>query len=61
MHTFHKWMIAMYLATGADADARRARAMPLIAQDPSRLLDTLFIGPDLPIDEAVRKRFFGED
>jgi 2-polyprenyl-6-methoxyphenol hydroxylase-like FAD-dependent oxidoreductase len=61
MHTFHEWMIAMYLATGPDADARRARAMPLIAQDPSRLPDVLFAGPDLPIDEAVRKRFFGED
>jgi 2-polyprenyl-6-methoxyphenol hydroxylase-like FAD-dependent oxidoreductase len=61
MHTFHKWMIAMYLDAGADADARRARALPLIAQDKSRLPDVLFIGPDLPIDEVVRKRFFGED
>jgi 2-polyprenyl-6-methoxyphenol hydroxylase-like FAD-dependent oxidoreductase len=61
MHTFHQWMTAMYLATGPDADARRARAMPLIGQDPSRQPDSLFVGPDLPIDEAARKRFFGED
>ncbi len=61
MHTFHQWMTAMYLATGPDADARRARAMPLIGQDPSRQPDSLFVGPDLPVDEAVRKRFFGED
>jgi hypothetical protein len=40
---------------------RRARAMPLIGQDPSRQPDALFAGPDLPVDEAVRKRFFGED
>jgi 2-polyprenyl-6-methoxyphenol hydroxylase-like FAD-dependent oxidoreductase len=61
LHTFHQWMTAMYLATGPDADARRARAMPLIGQDPSRQPDSLFVGPDLPLDEAVRKRFFGED
>ncbi len=61
MHTFHQWMTAMYLATGPDADARRARAMPLIGQDPSRQPDSLFVGPDLPVDETVRKRFFGED
>jgi len=61
MHTFHQWMTAMYLATGPDADARRARAMPLIAQDPSRQPDALFVGPDLPVDEAARRRFFGED
>jgi hypothetical protein len=51
----------MYLAAGPDADARRARAMPLIGIDPSRQPDALFAGPDLPVDEAVRKRFFGED
>lgn len=61
LHTFHQWMSAMYLATGPDADACRARAMPLIAQDPSRQPDALFLGPDLPVDEAARKRFFGED
>jgi 2-polyprenyl-6-methoxyphenol hydroxylase-like FAD-dependent oxidoreductase len=61
LHTFHQWMTAMYLATGPDADARRARAMPLIAQDPSRQPDALFVGPDLPVDEAARKRFFAED
>ena len=61
LHTFHQWMTEMYLATGPDADARRTRAMPLIAKDPSRQPDALFVGPDLPVDEAARKRFFGED
>ena len=61
LHTFHHWITAMYLATGPDADARRARAMPLIAEDPSRQPDSIFSGPDLPADEAARKRFFGED
>jgi 2-polyprenyl-6-methoxyphenol hydroxylase-like FAD-dependent oxidoreductase len=61
MHNFHKWMTAMYLATGPTADARRAKAMPLIAQDASRQPDALFVGPDLPMDEAAKRRFFGED
>lgn len=61
LHTFHQWMSAMYLGMGSEADARRARAMPLIGADPSRQPDALFVGPDLPINETVRKRFFGED
>ncbi len=45
---------------GPVADARRARAFPLIAEDPTRQPDSLFAGPDMPADEAVRKRFFAE-
>ena len=60
LHTFNRWFTEMYLATGPDADARRACAMPLIAEDPSRQPDSVFAGPDLPADETVRRRFFGE-
>jgi len=55
------WYRSLFLEQGVDADARRARAMPLIAQDESRVPDHLFSGPDLPSDESVRRRFFGED
>jgi len=55
------WYTQLFLETGAEADARRARALPLIAQDPTRDPDTLFCGPDVPLDEAVRKRFFAEE
>lgn len=61
LHIFNQWMTAMYLATGPEADARRARAMPLIAKEPSRQPDSLYAGPDMPADEAARRRFFGED
>lgn len=61
MHTFHQWMSTMYLGVGPEADARRARAMPLIGADPTRQPDALFVGPDLSMDETTRKRFFGED
>lgn len=60
LRLFNNWQCEMYLAIGPDADARRARALPLIAEDPSRQPDYLFSGPDLPADEGVRKRFFAE-
>ncbi|MGP8269632.1 MAG: FAD-dependent oxidoreductase [Terracidiphilus sp.] len=61
LHSFNRWYTELYLVTGPEADARRARAMPLIAKDPTRQPDSLFIGPDMAADEAARKRFFAED
>jgi len=61
LHTFNQWITELYLTTGPDADARRTRVMPLIAEDPSRQPDSIFSGPDFPADEAARKRYFGED
>ena len=46
---------------GAKADARRARALPLIAEDPNRQPHAGFSGPDIPVDQAVKNRFFAED
>jgi hypothetical protein len=60
LHTFNQWFGEFFLAVGPDADARRARAFPLIAEDPMRQPDSLFAGPDMPADETVRKRFFAE-
>lgn len=61
VHVANQWFTEFYLETGPQADARRARALPLIAQDPSRQPDTLFSGPDVPVNEAIKKRFFAED
>ena len=68
-HDFHSgiirtvigWLAELYLAPGAARDARRARALPLIAGDPTRQPDTLFCGPDQPLTEADRDRFFAEE
>jgi 2-polyprenyl-6-methoxyphenol hydroxylase-like FAD-dependent oxidoreductase len=49
----------MFLKAGADADARRARALPLIAADPMRIPDHLFSGPDLPWNPDIVRTFFG--
>ena len=55
------WFYDMFQRLGADADTRRARALPLFSEDPTRLPDTLFSGPDLPLAANARARFFGED
>ena len=55
------WFYDMFQRLGADAETRRARALPLFSEDPTRLPDTLFSGPDLPLAANARARFFGED
>jgi hypothetical protein len=61
IHEVARWFTSMFLETGPEADARRMRAFPRIAEDPTRVPDHLFSGPELPFDDAVRRRFFGED
>jgi len=45
---------------GPEAKLKRAKAMPLINEDQTRVPDHLFSGPELPADDAVKMRFFGE-
>jgi 2-polyprenyl-6-methoxyphenol hydroxylase-like FAD-dependent oxidoreductase len=60
-HLATLWYNELFVGMGPEADARRARALPLIARDPTRQPDAMFSGPDMPMDESVRKRFFGEE
>jgi hypothetical protein len=61
VHTVTTWSRQMFLESGPEADARRSIAMPLIAEDISRMPDHGVGGPDLPFDrELLRARFFGE-
>jgi len=53
------WFYDVFQRLGPEAEARRARALPLFAQDPTRLPDTLFSGPDVPLAADARNRFFG--
>lgn len=55
------WFYDVFQRLGPEADARRARALPLIAQDPTRVPDVLFSGPEFPLDANSRARFFGDD
>jgi 2-polyprenyl-6-methoxyphenol hydroxylase-like FAD-dependent oxidoreductase len=61
LHTWEDWYASFFFDRGEQAEARRTKAMPLIMEDPSRVPDHLFCGPDLPIDGSVRGRFFGEE
>jgi 2-polyprenyl-6-methoxyphenol hydroxylase-like FAD-dependent oxidoreductase len=61
IYTVERWLKDLLLATGPEAEARRARALPLIGQDGSRMPDLFGLGPDVPIGETVRRRFFGEE
>src|SRR5260370_17690013 len=54
------WLRAIFQEQSTEAAARRQRSLPLIAQDLTRVPDHLFAGPELPLDDAVRARFFGE-
>ena len=60
IHTSCEWLRQIFQEQGPEADRRRAMAMPLIQQDPTRVPDHIISGPELPIDESLRARFFGE-
>ncbi len=51
----------MFFDISADGQELRRGALPLIAQQPARVPDTIFSGPELPADESIRRRFFGDD
>jgi 2-polyprenyl-6-methoxyphenol hydroxylase-like FAD-dependent oxidoreductase len=61
MHEVTKAFEAMFLRAGPEADARRGRALPAAAQNPMRVPDQLFSGPDLPWNNDVLRVFFAED
>ncbi len=60
VHALEDWLRTIFLETGLAANARRERALPLIAQDATRVPDLFGMGPDAPVSEEVRQRFFGE-
>ncbi len=59
--TVEDWQFEMFLDRSPAAKRARVRALPRLFAEPERGLDHGFSGPDLPCDENVRKRFFGED
>ena len=59
-HRVEGWFRALFQDPSPEAAALRARATPLIAEDPTRVPDHILSGPDLPLNEQARARFFGE-
>ena len=60
VHRADGWYRDLFMEIGAEADARRARALPLVMEDPSRIVDVGMSGPEAPHDDTARRRFFGE-
>jgi 2-polyprenyl-6-methoxyphenol hydroxylase-like FAD-dependent oxidoreductase len=61
VHRCDGWFSEVFMEVGRKSDAIRARALPLLAADPSRFLETPHCGPEAPHDESARRRFYGED
>jgi 2-polyprenyl-6-methoxyphenol hydroxylase-like FAD-dependent oxidoreductase len=59
-HSVEGWLRTLFQDPSAEAAALWARALPRISEDPTRVPDHIMSGPDLPLDEHVRARFFGE-
>jgi 2-polyprenyl-6-methoxyphenol hydroxylase-like FAD-dependent oxidoreductase len=59
--TVEGWFFDLFFDQGPEFQARLARAMPLLAAEPDRVPDHAISGPDLPYDDRVRRRFFGEE
>jgi hypothetical protein len=61
-HAVEDWFTELFLGVGPEADARRGRAIPVIAQDGSRVPDAFQGGPDsVELSETTRRRFFAEE
>jgi 2-polyprenyl-6-methoxyphenol hydroxylase-like FAD-dependent oxidoreductase len=61
IHRVSGWWNSVFWDRARDAEIRRKSLLPLLASEPGRIPDHFFGGPDLPADESVRRRFFGED
>jgi hypothetical protein len=59
-HTATVWFRQVFQEQSPQAALRRQRALPLIAEDLTRVPDHIFSGPEMPLDDSVRSRFFGE-
>lgn len=58
--TVEGWYRTLFQDPTSQSAALREKAMPLIAQDPTRVPDHILCGPELPVNDQVRARFFGE-
>ena len=61
IHKVENWFAEMFMEIGPEAEARRRRAFTLITEDGTRMPDLYGLGPELPLNEEVRRRFFGEE
>jgi menaquinone-9 beta-reductase len=58
-HDWEDFLTDFFYGNSDEARAQRAKALPLISEDPTRLPDHVVSGPDLPFDEGVKARMLG--
>jgi len=56
LYRIHGWFRELWFGAGAAADALRARALPRIAEDPTRIADFIAFGPEAPSNETADVR-----
>jgi len=61
LHEGTSWIYKLIYEFGPEAETRRARALPLLAEDMTRLPDVLFSGPEAPLGESACRRLFAEE
>ena len=54
IHTVARLLTEFFLTTGPEANARRERAFPLIAEDGTRIPDLFALGPERGSDHKIR-------
>jgi 2-polyprenyl-6-methoxyphenol hydroxylase-like FAD-dependent oxidoreductase len=60
IHTLENWLADLFMEVGPVAEALRAKALPLIAQDATRMPDLFGLGPEQTVNETTRMRLFGD-
>ena len=60
LHRITGWMRTLFYDPRPAAVAIRAKVLPVIANDPSRVPDIGGLGPEFPSDDVARQRLFGE-
>jgi 2-polyprenyl-6-methoxyphenol hydroxylase-like FAD-dependent oxidoreductase len=61
LHRILGWMTELFWSYGPEADARRAKVLRRMAQDPSGFPDSIGLGPFGPSDEQARRLLLGLD
>jgi len=61
LHAVNNWFAELLMDPSPAGEAKRRRALPRIAEEPVRVPQHHYWGPELPSGEEVRRRFFGED
>jgi menaquinone-9 beta-reductase len=60
VHDWEDFLTDFFYGNSDEARALRAKALPLIGEDPTRVPDHVVSGPDLPFDETVKARLLGK-